>query len=111
MDPIERSQLDVGDGFPWADLHRTVDEFGLVVAIDRLRGGRCSAVPVSPTGTAAGDIAIANLGRNAVSMINTITATIAVGVGPNDVAAKSHRPQADDIYVTDIFDGTVTVIS
>ena len=34
MDPTERGQLNIGDGFPRAGLRRPVDEFGLVAAID-----------------------------------------------------------------------------
>lgn len=44
MDPTQGGQLDIGDGFPRASLRRPVDEFGLVVAVDRLREGVVEAV-------------------------------------------------------------------
>jgi hypothetical protein len=44
MDPTEGGQLDIGDGFPRAGLRRPVDEFGLVVAIDRFGEGVIEAL-------------------------------------------------------------------
>src|ERR1700739_3670731 len=44
MDPSEPGQRDIGDGFPRAGLCRPVDEFGLVVAIDRFGEGVIEAV-------------------------------------------------------------------
>jgi YVTN family beta-propeller protein len=61
-------------------------------------------VAVSPTGPAAGDIYIANMGSDDVSVINpstdTVIATVTVGSDPIGVAVSPTGPEAGDIYVT-----------
>ena len=76
-----------------------------------------SAVGSDPFGVAvsqAGNVYVANLGSDTVSVINPATNTvtaITVGNGPDGVAASPTGPQTGDIYVTNDLSNTVTVIS
>ena len=70
-------------------------------------------VAVSPTGPEAGDVFVANLNDDTVSVINPATdtvSTIPVGSEPPGVAASPTGPEAGTIYVTNYGSGTVSVI-